>query len=143
VEDIMKGQFLGNGSVGPSNHLFKIEWRCTLFKLSCISQEVNKKIFYVSLNCEARNWYYSLKHIDIPDWELSRKVLIVLFLIGKFHLAYVKFMRLFQDAWMTYLLITLKEYRKFASMIFLYMSLHLIIVYWTLKKFYIGVRINS
>ena len=75
VEDVMREQFLGDGSIGPSDNLYLIEARCSLFKLSGISQdEVKKKLFYVSLKGEARNWYHSLKHIDKLDWNILRRL---------------------------------------------------------------------
>ena len=74
VEDVMRNQFSGDGSIGPSDHLYMIEARCSLFKLSGISQDdVKKKLFYVSLKGEARNWYHSLKHINKLEWEYLKK----------------------------------------------------------------------
>jgi hypothetical protein len=65
VDAVMREPFTGDGSMAPSDHLYSIEARYSLFKLSGISQdEAKKKLLYVSLKGEARNWYHSLKHTD-------------------------------------------------------------------------------
>jgi hypothetical protein len=63
VNDIMKDPFTGDGSQGPSDHLRKLEARCSLFKQSGISHDdVKKKLFYVCFQGEAKEWYHSLNH---------------------------------------------------------------------------------
>jgi hypothetical protein len=43
VKDIMKDPFTGDGSQGPSDHLYKLEARCSMFTLSGISHDDVKK----------------------------------------------------------------------------------------------------
>jgi hypothetical protein len=68
VRDIIKDPFTGEGSQGPSDHLYKLEARCSLFKLSGIFHDDVKKN-YVPLEDEAKKWYHSLNHSDGLDWE--------------------------------------------------------------------------
>jgi hypothetical protein len=56
----MKDMFTSDGSQEPSDHLYKLEARCSLFKLSGISHANVKNFFYVSLQGEAKQWYHSL-----------------------------------------------------------------------------------
>jgi hypothetical protein len=58
----MKDPFTSDEIQGPSN---KLEASCSIFKLSGISHDdVKKKLFYVSLQGEAKKWYHSLNHFE-------------------------------------------------------------------------------
>jgi hypothetical protein len=74
IKDIRSDPFSGDGSKTPADHLLMIEERCSLFKLSGISQdEVKSKLFYLSLAGAARDWFLSLQHTDRINWEFVKK----------------------------------------------------------------------
>ena len=74
IKDVMKEAFSGDGSKTALDHLQMIEERCSLFKLSGISQEeVKRKLFYLSLSGDARIWFKSLKKADRLNWEMVKK----------------------------------------------------------------------
>jgi hypothetical protein len=57
VLDILRS-FLGDGSRSALDHLHLIEDRCTLFKLTDISEEeVKRKLLYLSLDGVACIWF--------------------------------------------------------------------------------------
>ena len=70
----MKKALSGDGSKTALDHLQMIEERCSLFKLSGISEEeVKRKLFYLSLSGDARIWFRSLKKADRLNREMVTK----------------------------------------------------------------------
>jgi hypothetical protein len=65
VKVVTKDPFTRDESQAPSNHLYKLEARFSLFKLLGISHDdVKKKLFYVCLKGDAKQWFHSLNHSD-------------------------------------------------------------------------------
>jgi hypothetical protein len=70
VERAMNNCYLGDGTVHPGDHLLFIHELCELFKCACISMnQVNRKLFSLSLKGRATEWYKTLKDDRPIDWE--------------------------------------------------------------------------
>jgi hypothetical protein len=78
IKDVMKDTFLGDGSKTALDHLYMIEERCSLFKLSGIPQEeVKRKLLYLSLSGDARQWFRSLEKADRLNWDYLKKAFYI------------------------------------------------------------------
>jgi hypothetical protein len=56
VKDILKVPFTSDASQGPSDHLYKLEARCSLLKLSGISHDnIMKKLFTCLCRVKQKN----------------------------------------------------------------------------------------
>jgi hypothetical protein len=73
VKDIMMDPFNVDESQEPYDHLYNLEPRCSLFKLSGISHDNVEKLFYVFLKGDAQQWSHSLNHSDWISWEDLKK----------------------------------------------------------------------
>jgi hypothetical protein len=63
VERVMNNCYSGDGTVHPGDHLLFIHELCELFKCAGISSsQVKRKLFYLSLNGRAMEWYKLLKN---------------------------------------------------------------------------------
>ena len=62
--------FWYDGTVHPGNHLLYIHERCGLFKCAGISMDIIKrKLFTLSLDGLAAEWYSLLKHDPSLSWS--------------------------------------------------------------------------
>jgi hypothetical protein len=60
IKNVKSNSFAGDGSTTLAKHLEVIDERCSLFKLSGISQEeVKKKLSFMSLTGDSCKWYDS------------------------------------------------------------------------------------
>ena len=61
VKRVMKNPFTGDGTKSAREHMEIIEDICGLFRLPGISEDqVKRKLLYLSLSGNARDWYRSL-----------------------------------------------------------------------------------
>ena len=63
VDRVMDNCYSGDGTVHPDNHLLVIHELCELFKCAGITMnQVKRKLFSLSLNRRAAEWYRMLKN---------------------------------------------------------------------------------
>jgi hypothetical protein len=63
VERVMNNCYLGDGPIHPGDHLLFIYELCELFKCAGIStDQVKRKLFFLSLKGRAVEWYKLLKN---------------------------------------------------------------------------------
>ena len=81
VDRVMDNYYFGDGTVHPGDLLLFIHELCGLFKCAGITiDQVNKKLFLLSLKGRAEEWYKLLKNGQSLEWEE-----IVLLFYSKFY----------------------------------------------------------
>ena len=81
VERVMEDPFAGDGTKSAREHVEKIEDICGLFRLPGISEDqVKRKLLYLSLSGNARDWYRSLDEEVQNEWSILRKVFFLKYL---------------------------------------------------------------
>ena len=80
VKRVMKNPFTGDGTKSAREHMELIEDICGLFRLPGISEDqVKRKLLYLSLSGNARDWYMSLDEEVKTDWSILREVFLKYF----------------------------------------------------------------
>jgi hypothetical protein len=70
VEHVMNNCYSGDGTLHPGDHLLFIHELCELFKCAGLSSsQVKRKLFSLSLNGRAAEWYKLLKNGRSIGWE--------------------------------------------------------------------------
>src|SRR3954464_8438274 len=70
VNRFMDNYYFGDGTVHPGDHLLFIHELCELFKCAGITTEqVNMKLFPLSLKVKAREWYKLLDDPHHLEWK--------------------------------------------------------------------------
>ena len=84
VKRVMKDPFTGDGTKSACEHVERIENICGLFRLPGISEDkVKRKLLYLSLSGNARDWYKSLDEEIIIEWSVLRKVFFLKYFTPK------------------------------------------------------------
>ena len=66
----MDNYYFGDGTIHPGDHLLFIHELCGLFKCACITTEqVKKKLLFISLKGRAEERYKLLKNGQSMEWE--------------------------------------------------------------------------
>ena len=80
VKRVMKNPFTGDGTKSAREHMEIIEEICGLFRLPGISEDqVKRKLLYLSLSGNARDWYMSLDEEVKTDWSILMEVFLKYF----------------------------------------------------------------
>ena len=70
VKIVIDNPYAGDGTVHPGTHLLKLAELCELFKLAGMTRdEVMRKLFALSLQEKAWEWYRILNSSHQLDWE--------------------------------------------------------------------------
>ena len=84
VKRVMKNPFTGDGTKSAREHMEIIEDICGLFRLPGISEDqVKRKLLYLSLSGNARDWYRSLDEEVQNEWSILRKVFFLKYFTPK------------------------------------------------------------
>src|SRR3954447_14650293 len=68
IDYVLANRYIGDGH--PGEHLLYLSQLCSLFKLAGVTMEfVMKKIFSVSLQDKASDWYKLLDKSDLLEWQ--------------------------------------------------------------------------
>ena len=71
IEQLLANPYAGDGTEHPDMHLIYVEQICGLFKLASLPRdEVNKKVFPLSLKGKGLSWYRLCD--DIGSWNRNR-----------------------------------------------------------------------
>jgi hypothetical protein len=69
VRRVMEHRFNGDGSKSTKDHVEMINYICSLFRIPGISEdEVRRKLLYLSLSGNAREWYRTLDKEVTAKW---------------------------------------------------------------------------
>ena len=80
VKRVMKYPFTGDGTKSAREHIETIEEINGLFRIPGISDDqVKRKLLYLSLSGNARDWYRSLAEEVKIEWNIMRKVFLKYF----------------------------------------------------------------
>ena len=80
VKRVMKNPFTGDGTKSACEHIETIDEICGLFRLPGISDDqIKRKLLYLSLSGNARDWYMSLDEEVKTDWSILREVFLKYF----------------------------------------------------------------
>ncbi len=80
VNRVMKDPFTGDGTKSAREYMEIIEDICGLFRLPGISEDqVKRKLLYLSLSGNTRDWYRSLDEEVKSEWSILRKVFLKYF----------------------------------------------------------------
>jgi hypothetical protein len=75
VRRVMEHPFNGDGSKFAKDHVEMITDICSLFRISVISEdEVRRKLLYLCLSGNAREWYKTLDKEVAAEWDSLLKV---------------------------------------------------------------------
>ena len=84
VKRVTKAPFAGDGTKSAREHVEIIEDICGLFRLLGISgDQVKRKLLYLSLSGNARDWYRSLDEEVAIEWNILRKVFFLKYFTPK------------------------------------------------------------
>ena len=69
VEQVLNNRYIGDVSLHPGFHLLRITEYCSLFKLAGVEDVVMRKLFSLSLEDKALEWYQLLDNSHLLSWK--------------------------------------------------------------------------
>ena len=77
IEKLLANPYAGDGMKHPDLHLIYVDEICELFMLAGLSgDEVNKKVFPLSLKVKALTWYRLCDDIGSYNWNFTKKIIL-------------------------------------------------------------------